>query len=111
MADNVTGIAGTEVIQVLPVQANSQPAATTKQVTLASMGAVTGYGTFVCNGTTNVTVSNTTITTTHVVAMSLAVVGGTVGALPVVTTITAGTSFTVAGTAGDTSTYNYKILV
>jgi len=45
-----------------------------------------------------------------IVLISLNTVGGTVGAIPKVTTITAGTSFTVAGTASDTSTYNWAII-
>lgn len=67
-------------------------------------------GTFTCNGATNVTITDANITTTALVAISLNTVGGTVGAIPKVTTITAGTSFTVAGTASDTSVYNYRII-
>lgn len=58
-------------------------------------------------GTTAVTVSNTSIVTSDVIVFSLATVGGAVGAAPTIKTITAATGFTVAGTAGDTSTYNY----
>ncbi len=67
-------------------------------------------GTFVCNGVTPVTVSNTAIAVTDAIIISLGVVGGTVGALPAIQTITASTGFTVAGTASDTSTYNYAII-
>ena len=35
--------------------------------------------------------------------------GGTVGAVPAITTITPGTGFTIVATASDTSTYNYSI--
>ncbi len=66
-------------------------------------------GTFVANGATAVTVTNTNILATDNVVISLNTVGGTVGALPHLATITAGTGFTVVGTAGDTSTYNYRI--
>lgn len=111
MADTVTGVIGTETLQVLPLDATGAPAATTKQVTTAQMGAVVGFGTVVVNGVSAVTITNASITTTHLVVFSLAVVGGTVGAIPTVKTITAGTSFTVAASASDTSTYNYKIIV
>lgn len=64
-------------------------------------------GTFVLNGTTAVTISDTNIALTSVYIFSLNTVGGTVGAIPHVATITAATSVTVVGTASDTSTYNY----
>jgi hypothetical protein len=67
-------------------------------------------GTFVCNGATNVVIADTGILATDVVIISLNTVGGTVGALPRVTTLTASSQFTVAGTASDTSTYNYRVL-
>lgn len=67
-------------------------------------------GTFVCNGVIPVTVSNTSIAITDCIFVSLNTVGGTVGALPVIQTITASTGFTIAGTAGDSSTYNYAII-
>jgi hypothetical protein len=110
MANTVTPLAGTEVLQVQGIAQNGSPSGQTFQVTTAQMGCVRGFGTFVATGTAAVTVTNAAIDTTHVVIMSLAVVGGTVGALPTVQTITAGTSFTVAATALDTSTYNYKII-
>lgn len=67
-------------------------------------------GTFVLTGTTSVSVSNTSIAITDGIGLSLNAVGGTVGAAPIIKTITAGTGFTVAGTVGDTSTYNYNII-
>lgn len=70
----------------------------------------TRSGTFICNGATPVTVSNTTFAITDVVCVSLNVVGGTVGAIPAVKTVTAGSGFTIAGTASDTSTYTYTLL-
>lgn len=73
-------------------------------------GANGRVGTFVCNGTTPVTVSNTSVAITDAIIISLNTVGGTVGAVPAVKTITASTGFTVAGTASDTSTYNYAII-
>lgn len=67
-------------------------------------------GTFVCNGATPVTVGNTSIAITDTIIVSLNTVGGTVGAIPAIQTITAATGFTIAGTASDTSTYNYTII-
>lgn len=67
-------------------------------------------GTVTLTGTTAVTVNNTNITASSQVLFTLKTVGGTVGAYPVIKTITVGTGFTVAGTAADTSTYNYAII-
>lgn len=67
-------------------------------------------GTFVANGATPVTVSNTSVAITDTIVFSLNTVGGTVGLYPVIQTITASTGFTVACTATDTSTYNYIII-
>ena len=59
------------------------------------------------NGATPVTVSDTGVTAGSIILFTLKTVGGTVGAIPVVETITPGTGYTVEGTAGDTSTYNW----
>lgn len=67
-------------------------------------------GTFTCNGTSTVTVTNPKITPQSQVLITLKTVGGTVGAIPSVKTITPGTGFTVSGTASDTSIYNYAII-
>lgn len=67
-------------------------------------------GTFTCNGTSAVTVTNKKVTSNSVIVVTLKTVGGTVGAVPAVKTITAGTGFTIAGTASDTSVYNYLII-
>lgn len=67
-------------------------------------------GTFTCNGTSSVTVSNTGLAAGHSILITLVTVGGTVGALPAVKTRTNGTGFTVAGTASDTSIYSYKLI-
>lgn len=75
-----------------------------------STGGATKCGVFTCNGTNNVTITTTAAAITNLVLISLNTVGGTVGAIPKVTTITAGTSFTVAGTASDTSIYNWAII-
>ena len=67
-------------------------------------------GVFTLNGTTAVTVTNAAVTANSLIPITLKTVGGTVGAAPAIQTITAGTGFTVAGTAADTSVYNYCIL-
>lgn len=68
-------------------------------------------GTFTLNGVTPVTVANTNVTANSQVLVTLKTVGGTVGtSAPNVRTITAGTGFTIAGIASDTSIYNYAIL-
>lgn len=67
-------------------------------------------GTFVANGVTPVTITNTSIAITDCIIISLNTVGGTVGVQPHVATITAATGFTVVCTALDTSTYNYAII-
>lgn len=66
-------------------------------------------GTVTLNGATPVTVANTAITADSVVNFTLKTPGGTVGAYPSIKTITPGVGFTVAGTALDTSIYNYSI--
>lgn len=70
----------------------------------------TSQGTVTLNGATPVSVSNTAVTAASVILLTLKTVGGTVGAVPSIKTITPGVGFTVAGTAGDTSVYNYAIL-
>lgn len=67
-------------------------------------------GTFVCNGSSNVTVTEPLVTANSAIIVTLKTVGGTVGATPAVKTITAGTGFAIAGTASDTSTYNYTVV-
>jgi hypothetical protein len=67
-------------------------------------------GTFTCNGATNVVVANKFVTPNSAIIITLKTVGGTVGAVPAVKVITAGTGFEVAGTASDTSVYNYTII-
>lgn len=70
---------------------------------------VTG-GTFIANGVTPVVVADANVDAGSNILITLNTPGGTVGALPVVQTKTAGTGFTILGTALDTSVYNYLIL-
>lgn len=67
-------------------------------------------GTVTLNGVTPVVVANANVKAGSIIIFTLKTVGGTVGAYPVVDTITPGTGFTVKGTASDTSTMNYVIL-
>ena len=68
-------------------------------------------GTVTLNGATNVLVSNTAVTANSIIVFTLKTVGGTVSPnAPNVKTITPGTGFNVAGTASDTSVYNYRII-
>lgn len=67
-------------------------------------------GTFTLNGATNVVVANVNLAADDQIIFTLVTVGGTVGAAPNVKTRTNGTGFAVAGTAGDTSVYQYRIM-
>ena len=69
---------------------------------------VTG-GTVTCTGGGTPSVSNTNVDAGSAVILTLKTPGGT-PAVPVVTTITAGTGFTITCGGSDTSTYNYVIL-
>lgn len=70
---------------------------------------VYGIGTVTATGATPVTVTDPTINTNSTVTFNLQTVGGTVGAAYSIKTIGAGT-LTVAWTAGDTSTYTYRVV-
>ena len=50
------------------------------------------------------------VTANSVVVITLKTVGGTVGAVPAIQTITPGVGFDVAATAADTSIYNFVVL-
>jgi len=63
------------------------------------------------NGTTAVTVSTTAITANSVVVFGLKTQAGTAATSgPFMSAVTAGTSFQIKSTAGDTSVYNWVIL-
>jgi hypothetical protein len=66
-----------------------------------------GQGTFVINGVTPVVVADANVTANSIIIATLKTIGGTVGAIPAVTSITPGVGFSVTGTASDSSTYNY----
>lgn len=67
-------------------------------------------GTFTLVGASTVTVTNTTVAAGDFIGVSLNTPIGTVGALPVVRFVQAGTAFAVLGTAADSSTYNYTLI-
>ncbi len=99
----------------IPVAQGGTGAATLTGILLGSgVGAVTtlgwATGTFTCNGATPVTVTAASVTANSIIIPTLKTVGGTVGAIPAVKTITVGVGFTIAGTASDTSVYNYAII-
>ncbi len=99
----------------LPVAQGGTGAATLTGILLGNgVGAVTtlawATGTFTANGATPVVVAAASVTANSLVLITLKTVGGTVGAVPAVKTITVATGFTVAATASDTSVYNYAIL-
>lgn len=100
---------GNMLVQITSIADNIISTAPTKGLVL-KQGANGLVGTFVCNGATPVTVNNTNVAITDAIIVSLNTVGGTVGAVPAVKTITGATGFTIAGTASDTSTYNYAII-
>lgn len=77
---------------------------------ILKQGANGRVGTFVLTGATPVSVANTSVAASDFIGISLNTVGGTVGVYPHIATLTASTGFTVVGTAGDTSTYNYCII-
>ncbi len=87
----------------IPLLANNFAQATTPFLPISI---VTG----ICNGASGVTVAATQVTANSAIIPFLSVVGGTVGAAPVVQTRTAGTGFTFLGTASDTSTYGFLII-
>lgn len=109
--------------QVIPVGPNSVDAplgqttpAAASVTTLSASGAtnlaggMATSGTVVLNGATPVTVAAAALTAKSQILFTLKTVGGSVGANPVTPTVTPGTGFTVAGTAGDTSTYNWALI-
>lgn len=66
-------------------------------------------GTFTCTGGGTPSITNSRVTANSVVMMGLKTAGGT-PAVPIMTTVTAGTGFTVTCGGSDTSVYNYLVL-
>jgi len=119
-AVDITGgtIDGTILGGTTPAAANFTTLSNTGSITqktanttlILKQGSNGKTGTVVLNGATPVSVGNTSITANSVVVFALKTIGGTVGAHPAIQTITPSTGFTVAGSALDTSTYNYAII-
>ncbi len=98
-------------IAVTGVNATGNVTSGTANKTLVlKQGANGKTGTVTLNGVTPVTITNSSITANSGIIFTLKTVGGTVGAYPVIQTITPTTGCTVAGTTLDTSTYNYHII-
>ncbi len=110
MAANIETPGSSTIAPNLATMTADNVAITGGTVTASLGNKSTRSGTFILNETTPVTVSNTTFQVTDIINISLKTVGGTVGALPAVKTVTANTGFTVAGTASDTSTYSYTLI-
>ncbi len=100
---------GTAGITAAAARANLSAAALGANADITSLTGLTSVGTFTANGTTPVTVAFAGITANSLVLITLKTVGGTVGAVPAIKTITPTTGFTVAATAGDTSTYSFLV--
>lgn len=103
------------VITVIPPNSFADYVITyTAASTLTFAGVRQGYyphgGVYTSIGSAAVTISDTNITTYSQVDFTLRSVGGTVGAKPIIKTITAGTGFTVSSGTSDLSVYNYNIL-
>lgn len=66
-----------------------------------------GYGTFVANQTSAVTVADPNVTASSVFMFGIGTIGGTPSAAPYIATQTPGTGFTIKAGSGDTTTYTY----
>jgi hypothetical protein len=97
---------GNEIVEIGGVGPQSQQC-TVNQI---ASGGTANAGTFTANGATGVVVANANVTANTIVLIGINTIGGSQGAQPTVTTLTPGVSFTVVGTSGDTSKYNYKLL-
>lgn len=102
------------VITIIPPNSYGSYLVTyTAASTITMAGVYQGYyphsGTFTVAGTGSVTVADTNVTTASAIDITLKTVGGTVGAVPSIKTITTGVGFTVAATTADVSIYNYTI--
>lgn len=67
-------------------------------------------GTVTVNGANGVTVTNSEVTANSVIIFTLKNSNSSIPNVPYLTSITAGTGFTVRSQTGDGSTYNYLII-
>lgn len=105
-------LTGNELVYLQAAQPNGAASSVAEPASVQSIAglAVLKRGTFVANGATPVTVAYAAVAKATMIVFSLNTVGGTVGAVPTIQTLTAGTGFTVAASASDTSTYNWAAL-
>lgn len=107
----VSGIAAAPPNTTVEFLVTYTAASTMTMVGISRTVPSTTSGTFVANGATPVTVTNSIVTANSNIIVTLKTVGGTVSPTrPNVLTITPGTGFTVGGVALDTSTYNYLVI-
>jgi len=107
-ATNTTYAGGTERLRI------GSTGAITTETAGQTLGVKSGTnalsGTFIANGTTPVAVATTAWDANCVAVITLKTIGGTVTSQPFVSSVTAGTGFSVTSAAGDTSTYNWVAL-
>lgn len=108
-----SGVTVSTITVVPPTSFASYLVTYTAASTVTMAGVYQGFyphlGTFTVAGTGSVTVADANVTTASAIDITLKSVGGTVGSVPTIKTITAGTGFTVTATTGDVSIYNYAI--
>jgi hypothetical protein len=108
-----TGVAGGDVTLPITPSTVGTGAEAADFASLAVAGGIgpaavfSKTGTVVLNGATPVAIADTGLTANSILIFTLKTPGGTVGAYPNLVTATPGTGSTVAGTALDTSTYNW----
>lgn len=106
-------LTGNETVSTQGVRPDGTPTYSEVPVKLSEIAALATRGirgTVKVAGHTAVTVDHAGIPDDAVIAMSLAVAEGTVGAQPTVTTVMPGAGFEVTATEGDGSTYNWIAL-
>lgn len=108
-----TQVAGLLTAQLgLTVSTGVATSLATTQIGSLTATTIAGAGSYVCNGTTPVTVTVGGLTASSVILFGLKTIGGTVGATPkaVFPPNTGNGTVTIAGTASDSSTYNVAAL-
>jgi len=107
-ATNTTYSGGTERLRI------GNAGAITTETVGQTLGVKSGTnalsGTFTANGATPVAVATTAWDANCVAVITLKTIGGTVTSQPFVSSVTAGTGFSVTSAVGDTSTYNWVAL-
>jgi hypothetical protein len=101
---NAAPLVGNEIVDII----NGGPVRARATVAQVATGGSQQSGTFVANGATPVVVANANVTANSQILITVNAASSQ-GAQPTVTAKTPGVSFTVVGTAGDVSTYNYTV--